>query len=227
MNEKDTFEKILDTLIDEAIPIVESMPDEDLPDEIPVKYSEDFEKRMKKIFATERKKIRRKQILKNVRRIAACFAIFIVVSGITVMSVSALRVKILNLIFNSQETNTEVQFEDSEQSNEYNNVGLELMYVPDRFEIKREDIQASDVYIRFENGDLYFSVTITKSIGTMSIDTEGSQTEEMYINGERALYSENSKLKILTGMIGDYTFTIKGNIDKNEIIEISKNLKKI
>ena len=56
MNKKDTFDKILDTLIDEAIPIVESMPDEDLPDEIPGEYSEDFEKRMKKIFAAERKK---------------------------------------------------------------------------------------------------------------------------------------------------------------------------
>lgn len=227
MNEKDTFDKILDTLIDEAIPIVESMSDEDLPDEIPGEYSEDFEKRMKKIFAAERKKIRRKQILKNVRRIAACFAIFIVVSGITVMSVSALRVKILNLIFNSQETNTEVRFEDSDQSNEYDDVGLELMYVPDGFNLVNKDIQNNNVYLRFENGNLYFSVTITKSIGTTSIDTEGSQTEEMYINGERALYSENSKLKILTGVIEDYVFTIKGNIDKNEIIEISKNLKKI
>ncbi|HIU57341.1 MAG TPA: DUF4367 domain-containing protein, partial [Candidatus Ornithomonoglobus merdipullorum] len=207
MNEKDTFDKILDTLIDEAIPIVESMPDEDLPDEIPVEYSEDFEKRMKKIFATERKKIRRKQILKNVRRIAACFAIFIVVSGITVMSVSALRVKILNLIFNSQETNTEVQFEDSDQSNDYDNVGLELMYVPDGFEIVRKDIQDKTVYLRFENDDLYFSVTLTESTGTISLDTEDANVEEININGNKALYAEKSTLKTLTGMIEDYSYT--------------------
>lgn len=226
MNKKDTFDKILDTLIDEAIPIVESMPDEDLPDEIPGEYSEDFEKRMKKIFAAERKKIRRKQIFKNIRRIAACFAIFIVVSGITVMSVSALRVKILNLIFNSQETNTEVQFEDSDQSNEYDDVGLELMYVPDGFEIIRKDIQDNIVYLRFENDDLYFSVKLTKSTGTISIDTEDANVEEIYINGNKALYVEKSSLKTLTGMIGDYSYTINGNIDKDEILKISENLKK-
>ena len=227
MNKRDTFDKILDALIDEAIPIVESMPDEDLPDERPVEFSEDFERRMEQTFKNAKKKIRRKKLYKYTRRIAACFAVLIVASGITVMSVSALRVKLFNLIFNTQETNTEIHFENEDQENMYSDTGLELSYVPNGFVIDKKEIKEDRVYLKYRNDNQYFSITVSESSGTLSIDTEDAITEEMYINGNKALYSENTKLKTLTYIYNNYVYVIKGDIEKTEIIKIAENLKKI
>ncbi len=113
----ETFDKILDSLIDEALPIVESMPDKNLPEEKDVVFSKEFEERMDKLFAKERKKRKRKAAAKCLRYIAASIAVVLAISGATVMSVEAFRVKFLNFVFNTHKTNTEITVD--EKANNY------------------------------------------------------------------------------------------------------------
>ena len=60
MTKQETFDKILDALTDEAVSVVDSTPDKDTPEERPVEFSEDLERKIRRIFEDERRRVRRR-----------------------------------------------------------------------------------------------------------------------------------------------------------------------
>lgn len=219
-----TFDKILDSLIDEALPAVEAMPDKNLPEEMDVDFSPEFEERMQKIFKNERRKVRRKRILRYSRNIAACFLIFVVISGISIMSVEAFRLKFLNLVYNSSKTNTEISFEEH-RSNRYESEWIALEYVPAGFSLEKSKSTDRISYLNFDNGEEYFDVTIYETDAVLSIDTEGGSTEKIKINDIDGIYSENDNVKSIVFRQDEKVCTVEGTIEKEELIKIAKNLK--
>ena len=194
MSKKETFDKMFDALLDEAIETIESQPDINLPDEIELTASAKHEERMRKLFAKERAKLKRKKLFKNIQRVAACFLALVLVSGVTVMSVDALRVRFLNFVFDTQEIKTRISLK--EEGTQYSTEDVTLEYIPAGFVLDREEVDTKKIYLKFKNETEYFSVSVAEATANKSIDTENSAVETMTINDMEAMYSENDNIKI-------------------------------
>lgn len=229
MSNKETFDKILDALIDEALPIVESMPDKDLPEEKPIPHPEEFEKHLANIFAKERRKIKRAKLFKYTRRVAACLVICMIALGVTVMSVSALRVRVLNMIFNTHQTNTDIRVVDPEEENAsdtYAEDEVAIEYIPEGFTLEKRKIFDKSIYLQFRKDALYFKIDIRDLNGFGSVDTENADKETITINNWSALYSENDNVKTISFHDENYIYFIDGILEKEELIRIAQGVKK-
>lgn len=223
MSKKETFDKIFDALLDEAIETIESQPDVNLPEETEVTFSKRHEERMRKLFAKERAKAKRKKIYRHIQRMAACFLALILVSGVTVMSVDALRVRFLNFVFDTEDIRTIINLE--EEGSRYSNEDVILEYIPEGFVLDKESVDATKIYLKFKRDEEYFSVSISETYLSKSIDTENASCEKMTINDMEAMYSENDNKKVLVLHDDEYIYTIKSNISKKEIVEIAQKIK--
>ena len=218
------FDKMLDSLIDEAIPAACSVPDKDLPEEMDVDFSPEFEERIQKLFKNERRKERRKKLLRYSRNAAACFIVFVVVLSVSLMSVEAFRVKFLNLVYSGNKTRTVMSFE-TPISNRYESDNVILEYVPEGFSLKQSKMAGQLLYLNFDNGDEYFDMDLCGAGTVLAIDSENGSVEEVTINGMDGLYGESDAVKSVVFAIDDRACTIQGTIEKEENIRIAQNLK--
>ena len=224
MTNNSAFDKILDSLIDEAIPAVEAVADKNLPDDKEAVISSDIEERIQRLFKNEHKKVRRKKVLRYSRNIAACFLIFTVVLGISVMSVDAFRVRVLNSMMRSDNGSTEIRFEKSDV-NSYTSDYIDLEYVPYGFSVVTSKGAGTLFYARFDKGDAYFTVDVCGIDSVSSINTENAFVEKVKINGADGIYSDGDDVNILVFSIGERAVTIIGNIEKDEIMKIAENVR--
>ena len=236
MNNKDTFDKILDSLLDEALPIVESMPDKNLPEETEAPFTEEDERRSLAILAKERAALRAVRARTYLKRVAVCAAVFMLLCAILVMSVSALRAPVLNFITKPANRSTQIQLNRSDNTDEvsveavYEEEGLYIGYIPEGFSLEQRTIApaSKSAFLQFKNGSEYFNIdtSIYQENTDITIDTENAKVERMRINDKPALYSEKETIKILFMYDENYTYTIAGNIDKDNLVQIAQNLKK-
>lgn len=225
MSDRNIYDKAFDLLLHEALSEVESEENVNLPDELDVDFSDEHKAKMKKIFDRERKKIWRKKVYKTAQRIAACAAVFIVISGITIMSVDAWRIRFLNFVFNNQQTNTEISMTSIPEENIYETDTLLIGYIPDRFTLTKNSKTDALLYLNFDNGANQIRITVVSSDTTTNIDTEDAVYEEMLINDNKALYAEKNGQRIVVICTYENVITIQGDISKDEIIKVAQNLK--
>lgn len=230
MNKQETFDKILDALTDEAVSIVDSMPDKDIPEERPVEFSGDLEQKIQRIFDDERRRVRRRGKRRYVKRICICAAVITALLAAAVMSVGALRNAVIEMIFHTTDVGTEIRFvaapapdEPVDPENK-----AQFGYLPEGFALVKEDIKGRMENYTFENGEQYFRVGIAQITdgAAAGIDTEDARVEYMMINGWQAIYSEKPEVQILFWADDVYSYCISGNIGKDEIVQIAQNLKK-
>lgn len=223
----DVFDRLHDMLIDEALSAADELPDKNIPEEAPVEFPEEFEKRMDKLFGDERRRARRTHPRRYAKRIIILAAAFTAAAAATVMSVEALRIKILNMFFVPRETNTEIHFAEGAQSAPSIESGVDFGYIPDGFRLTRQDSSSISAYFEFKNGDKYFAVNIHpyNENSVMGMDTEGAKTENVDINGNNALYSEKANVKILCWTDEKYIYFLNANVERECIVQIAQNLK--
>ena len=227
INRKDTFDKVFDTLLNEALSDVESEPNPDLPEEMDFEFSAEHKAKMKRIFDGEKKKIWRKQLYKSVSHIVACLIVLIVISGVTIMSVDALKIRFLNFVFNTNQTNTEITVSEETESGMYETDELLLGYIPTGFNLKTQKISPNMIRLVFNNESDNIVISVYSSNGMMSIDTEDSDYYENFdINDFKALYVENKNGHTLTMYNDSIMCIIKSTISKKEIVEIAQNFRK-
>lgn len=230
MNKQETFDKILDALTDEAVSIVDSTPDKDIPEERPVEFSEDLEQKIQRIFDDERRRVRRHGRRRYVRRICICAAVITALLAAAVMSVGALRNAVIEMIFNTTDVGTDINFVEAPAPDEpvdpESKAGFG--YLPEGFVLVKEDVKSRMENYMYENGEQYFYVGITQITdgGSTTIDTENAEIEYMTINGWQAIYSEKPEVQILFWADDAYSYCISGNIGRDEIVQIAQNLKK-
>ncbi len=227
MNDKNTFDKMFDALLDEALTAVESEPNPDLPEEMDVVFSDRHNAAMKKMFDSERRKIRRKQLYRSARHMAAALVVLILVSGVTVMSANALKTRLFNFVFNTSQTNTEITAKEVSESGKYESDVISLGYLPEGYILERQSGsgKGESIILAFRNETSRFTIITHFGEGKISINTENAECEQLNINGKRALYTDNVNENIMTIYYDDVICTIHGNIPKEEIVEIAQNLK--
>lgn len=228
MNRQETFDKILDALTDEAVSIVDSTPDKDIPEERPVEFSEDLERKIQRIFDDERRRVHRRGRRRYVKRMCICAAVITALLAAAVMSVGALRNAVIEMIFNTTDVGTEIRFVEAPAPDEPPESKAEFGYLPEGFVLVKEDIKSRSESYAFKNGEQYFYIGVDSVTGgaTSGIDTENSYVEYMTINGWQAVYSEKPEVQILFWADDSYSYCISGNIGRDEIVQIAQNLKK-
>lgn len=98
MSDYKILDKILDDIIDEAASIAAENLGKNIPEPEAAVFSKEHENAMQKIFRKERKKLFFKKVTKYSKCAAVFFIVVIIMSGITVFSVEAWRVKVMNFI---------------------------------------------------------------------------------------------------------------------------------
>ena len=104
---------------------------------------------------------------------------------------------------------------------------LKVNYVPDGFE-KNGEYEEYFIYSynNVVNSKEYFEVHKVVLNAKISFDSKKYDNENIYINGIEGIYfsSDDEKDKGIVFNNGKYIFIVKGNIDKQTLIEIAQNV---
>lgn len=225
MSDREMVDKIFETMVHEALEEVEQEDTYPLCDNFDFEFSEQHKEKMKKIFDREKKKIWIRKFGKSMQRVAAGLLVVILVSGVAVMSVSAWRVKFLNFIFDTKQTNTEITTNEDTNQATYNTDLLSLNYIPEGFSLEKQMIAEDLTYLKFSDSVNDFIISITPLEGKVSLDTENAYCEKININDNEALYSETDTENILVIENREEIISIKSSLKRDEIIKIAQNLK--
>lgn len=222
MSENKTMELAFEALLEDAAKTAEEeLLKEQLPSDDEIVFSAAHEAKMQKLF----RKARIEKKLKAARKIAfraACIIVaFLTVSAFAVFSVEALRNRVLNFFFDKDAPNSVYRV----NAEGYSDDVIDISYVPEGFEVSEREIYKTRIILLFENGTDYFSVTVRNLSSTSSIDTEKSYSEEIIINGIKALYTENENIRTILFEDERYSYTIFGNLSLKELQKIAKNVK--
>ena len=225
MSDREMVDKIFETMVHEALEEVEQEDAYPSCDNFDFEFSEQHKEKMKKIFDREKKKIWIRKFGKSMQRVAAGLLVVILVSGVAVMSVSAWRVKFLNFIFDTKQTNTEITTNEDTNQATYNTDLFSLHYIPEGFSLEKQMIAEDLTYLKFSDSVNDFIISITPLEGKVSLDTENAYCEKININDNEALYSETDTENILVIENREEIISIKSSLKRDEIIKIAQNLK--
>lgn len=150
-------------------------------------------------------------------------------SALTV-SVEAFRIKLFNMIIDINNRYSEFTFE-AEDSCTNDTVGEDLngyypSYIPEGYKIDELEEYDFNQKIKFKTEDnkyLYFN---QKKLETAyQVDTENAKVSTIYINEEKAILSIKNEYSIIVWANGEYTFSINGQLEKEEIVKMARSVK--
>ncbi|MGS0763627.1 DUF4367 domain-containing protein [Syntrophomonas curvata] len=176
---------------------------------------------------------KRRRIRQTLNRVAVAMLIMLVILGTTVMTVEAVRVRVLNFLMDIQQEYTSFQLKDSSSDSEGGSATLDWRqayvptYIPEGFEVR--DISDGKLIktIEFQNPQGSIITYTELSEGTKpTVDTENASAfEAVSINGhEGALVVKNSLVTIIWAM-EDRMFMIRGEIEKDMVIKMAEGVK--
>lgn len=165
------------------------------------------------------------------RRIAVALLAALIAATVTVMSVSAAREWFFKVISQMFPTHTELQYGPTEESQEDEPfVAYAPSYIPEGYELKdgpRVREQTRLVQIGYK-GSGSRTIRYTQSFdGGSSIDTEGSHTETVELNGRDALYIQKEDTKMLYGQIDNAMFWLyvrDPDLAKDDVLKIADSI---
>lgn len=227
MSNNKTLDKILDDIIEEAAIIAAENLGENMPEPEKVEFSKEHEEKMQNIFRKERNKLLFKKISKYSKRVAIFFIAFVIVSGVTIFSVEAWRIKIMNFIIEMNQTHSEIRFsEEITKGNAYKSNEITLGYIPEGFELERRDVNVGGIDLIFTRKENYFVFSMDDINSKMGIDTENASVRKTTVNGREAFYSSNDNVNILVWHDEEFVYKLSGKIEENEMVKIAENIKK-
>ena len=225
MGENKKLNQILDEIIDDAArAAVEDIGNRMSDPQEEMEFSERHEKIMQQLFQKERKKARKKKWISYTKRAACFLLLLVVVSGITIFSVDAWRIKFLNFVLESGEPNTNYNF--NEGGNTYSDEEITLGYLPEGFELVENTSNRESITLTFAKDDWYFTFTVNSIDATSSVDTQDGSAERITINGNEAIFTTNPNMNAVIWHDDKYSYRVIGNITKEELIQIAKNVEK-
>lgn len=219
MKKNNDFEdKILDDLLADAMD--DLYPDfQDLSTEDEIEPSKEFQDSMEKMFREEKNRLRGKLFRHRIPRIAAVFALFLVLAFITINTTSAWKEPLYNFFFRNSEDGETSKVNINEEDN-ITNQHLPA-YIPNGFKlVKNHYTETTNHYnYRFEKKDLYFLITVIPNKEDLYIDL--SSLEKTIYNSRT--YYTNNKNKILWNY-NNYYFTIVSNVSQREMLKIADSI---
>lgn len=222
-DKKDINEEMFDHMIKYG---TSEWADDISPDDIPEEdLSDQLNKKMDTLFASARKKAKRKRRFVTARRVAAVFLVFLTMASITVMSVEAFREPIINFIINKQnfKNRTRIQTSTNESIKDFH-----FTYLPPGYSFIEKKVSDNESHILYKFQDessniLYISIilnTTAKNYSNMDKSDysilKQNNTEYYYIkdNFSQLLWYKNKAI-----------YKINASLSKEEIIKVAEGIK--
>ncbi len=206
-------------------------PDFQPPPEAVQKFSQQLDAHLKKPKAYAR----RRRILKALNRMVVAMLIALVILGTTVVTVQAVRVKVLNFLMDIQQEYTSFELQNNDKGSEGGSTTIDWhkayvpAYIPEGYEISSVSDSKLLKIIEFKNpqGSL-ITYTELSAASKPALDTENASVfEEVSINGhEGTLVVKNSLVTIIWAM-NDRMFMIRGELEKDTAVKIAEGVKYI
>ena len=212
---------------------------EDIPSEEELSkqytFSDNFEKKMKRLLNQEESKKTIKPMTHRVRwrRVTLIAAIVIVLSACASMSVHAVRSAVFDFFVSVYESFSTVSYQKNNDFDQDVSIPgtIEQSYAPTflppgyaKTDEEKLDIR-NTVYYSNDEG---FEITYTQEtiVGKSNwIDTETGEYEILYINGVEAFYANENKISKLVWTDNVYTYSIRGLIGKDHALKMAASLK--
>lgn len=221
MKKNNDFEdKILDDLLADAMD--DLYPDfQDLSTEDEIEPSKEFQDSMEKMFREEKNRLRGKLFRHRIPRIAAVFALFLVLAFITINTTSAWKEPLYNFFFRNSEDMDKTKVEIAEDEE----VDMDKYlpeYVPEGFELIENNYNAEiDQYTyRYESGNSYFSLMVSSN--QEDLYTNLSSFTEIEYN-HKIFYGNNMDTILWNN--NNYYFLILSNLNQSVILKIADSIK--
>jgi len=189
-------------------------------------FSQKHKDDMQSIFRLERKMRIYSRAKTYAKRVAVIFIAIIALSTITIASVSAWRIKVINFILEMTQQDTHITIDqDGLKSNIYKHNEITFNYVPEGFMLEKSKSQNNYIYYEFTKEHEFFDFHTMDINSSLSIDTENANVKRIVINENEALYSENNNISILVWHDEELMYVLTGNISENELVKIAENIK--
>lgn len=196
--------------------------------EEPHTFSDEHNRKMKKMMKKALRVERHSERHKMIRRIAAAIGLVLVGSITMVTRVEAFRVPLLRFFNNITAESTffgvqkENNFAVTEKFQEY-----EPQYIPAGFSVAAVEEFENSFYIRYINADSSKSYIFMffENIDNKAVDTENAVSSEEYINGNRVTVIQKGEDIRLIMYKDNHEFCLQGNINIDEGYKILKNIK--
>lgn len=228
-NKQIDVEKLIDSMLEDVVPAVsdERAREELTEPEEEITFSPEHEKRMRKLFRQERRRVQGFRPSKRLVKVAVLLLI-VGALGACVMSgqVNAWLVRVQDFFVEVTQKKTSFDYEKDAQGDTYSTDKLSLDYIPAGFELKESVSKVDGLRLFFEKDELYFDVSLNSQTGNKEIDSENADVKKIVINGRNAVLSTKENKNILIWNDGEYSFQLIGNISESEIVKIAENLKK-
>ena len=220
MKKNNDFEdKILDDLLADAMD--DLYPDfQDLSTEDEIEPSKEFQDSMEKMFREEKNRLRGKLFRHRIPRIAAVFALFLVLAFITINTTSAWKEPLYNFFFRpaNDENKTKVEIATDEEMD----VDKYLPdYVPEGFELVDNNYnhETNQYTYRYESDDAYFSIIITLNEEDLYVDLSSFNN----FSYKNTTYYTNDNNTLIWNYDG-YYFLINSTLNQSENLKIADSI---
>lgn len=100
---------------------------------------------------------------------------------------------------------------------------VELKYIPQGFILTEHFSTEKQVNLMFTRQDKNFGFGMSPVDSNATYDTENATIEELFINGNPAVFSTKPNVNILVWTDGNKKFDMAGNISQKEMIKIAEN----
>lgn len=189
-----------------------------------VRFSADFDKRMKRMLSGYMRKKKALKIFKVSSKVAVILCLFVILSTAVIFSTEALRIEAMNLFVDHGDGYADLQFFKVDENNFP--VGMVMPgYIPDRFKLEQaykseslyvsEYKDASGKVIKIQQGVYLKSLTV---------DDDGLGSYQTKIMDKAAYVAINKDINSIYFNSNAYGFSIYGDIDSSELIKIAESI---
>lgn len=199
--------------------------DAEIPDELD-QHMLEFCRKLDGQKERERKK---KRIYAIVRRCAVFLLCFGIISGISISSVDAWKVRFTNWLFNIEEDHVELSPADFSQLNGWHNYYF-FSELPEGYELKNAEDREISKDIFFANDKKLLTLSQYDASTNFFLDTDTAEYEELTIKGKSAVYREDKEYgnKSILLLEGEWTVEINSEGDEaftfDKMKELAENL---
>ncbi len=230
MKKQDLNERIFDEVLKDAsedyVEQIDSQwpPEDELDSEHT--FSPEFNKKMELIFTEQKKRERIMKIKRSFVKVAVIVLLFITASFLTVMSVDAIRVRILNYFIERSEKST-TYFMDHESSGvTIDAEGIALpTYLPSGYRMV-SFVDIGDYFLfHFKDdagNELILEILAEDSI--VGIDSENAYIEHIKVNSQPAEYFVKNNISTIVYKFDDRIYVLSGPLIKDELVKITESM---
>jgi hypothetical protein len=180
----------------------------------------------------EEKKEKKTKLIKNIKKQSkrAAIILLIIIAGIStlIFTVEAIRVRVFNYFIERNERYTEIRVEENEIETpelDWENY-YQPTYMTEGYYFESEEDGGLIKILNYSDGKNQIIITQTNNSAGIQIDTEDAKTEKININGNEGFLTIKEGRSMIFWHNEEKSFTITGNIKKEEIIKIAESIEK-